>query len=95
VFCFFFSVDFLFRAFAGLWEGLWCENAHLCKNNATELFRLLEKYKPETKAQKKLRLKAAAEAVVSASVALEPPSRFSFVLLHNMRRCHRSRAPLS
>ncbi|KAI8814467.1 60S ribosomal protein L7a [Cladochytrium replicatum] len=39
------------------------------KNTATQLFKLLAKYRPETKAEKKVRLTAAAEAVAAGNKA--------------------------
>ena len=48
----------------------------LDKNTATQLFKLLNKYRPETKQEKKERLKTAAEAVVAGNEAKVPSCTF-------------------
>jgi len=55
----------------------------LDKNSATQLFSLLSKYRPETKAQKKIRLTKAAEAKVKKEVVkTEKPVVVKFGLNH-------------
>jgi len=47
----------------------------LDKQTATQLFKVLEKYRPETQLQKKNRLKAAAESKVAKKEEAAPPKR--------------------
>lgn len=59
-------------------------NSTIDKNQATELFRLLQGYQPETKAEKKERLQKQAEAKAAGGDAAQgkPPSVVKFGLNH-------------
>jgi len=54
-------------------------NRTLDKNHAVALFKLLHKYRPETKQQKAARLKAAAEHKVAGKAPLDPAKKPLFV----------------
>jgi large subunit ribosomal protein L7Ae len=72
-------------------------NDALDKNQATELFKLLNKYRPETKKEKKERLKkqAAAEAgKAGAGVSAKPPPTLKFGLNHITHLIEKKKAKL-
>jgi len=56
----------------------------LDKNTATQLFKLLNKYRPETKQEKKERLKTTAEAVAAGNEAKVTYCLFKGWLLNDM-----------
>ena len=57
----------------------------LDKNTATQLFKLLNKYRPETKQQKKERLKAAAEA--TAADKEQKPEKKPLFVKYGLNHC--------
>jgi len=68
----------------------------LQKNQATELFKLLSKYRPESKAEKEERLTAKAEAVAKGETpeSKAPPATIKFGLKHVTALIEEKRAQL-